>query len=634
MDNETVKNKIELGAESDAPTQYEAQGVGTPVPMQEQAENRAPAESPAANLQQGAFSVQAAQYAAVPAAAMPQGGQSAQPAPGAPWGAAAYGAYPAPVAQKKVREPFHAGAKDGIFTLVCLLCGILFIYWVLFAGFMGWGVTAMAVLYAAALVGYAKSLKIEIKRETFFWLAVFLLAAGSYTLFGQWEFGGWRNLFLFLLAVYLNGSIFGVLLQNKTGNAFVLDGVNLLFRVPFKNVDITFKGVKALREKYRGAKAGDAGETGEKNDGKKPAKFGRFFGVGLGILLCLMVFPVILPLLLEADGGGFDAAMRGVNDFFAHLFEGDWVFNLVKILLGVAVGLYLFWLAAGSAHRRYTTSIDVKQMGRNALVLKKLPVSSLAIVLVAVCAVYVLFIATQVPYFFSAFTGKLPEGFLNYSEYARKGFFELCGIAAINLSIMLGTAVFLRVHVAESKLVTGLLAVLSALTVLLVATAESKMFLYIDAYGLSPKRILTAVFLLFLACLCVAVIVLLFKWFSLMRFALILGSAMMCALCLVNVDDVSVQYNAARYLDGVQTEFILGPAWGCQAGGFASALRVYEAMPDGEEREDLGVWLLWRRQDADDMRGTTQDTVGDARIRAVELPFDETFGTDGGSAEN
>ena len=37
----------------------------------------------------------------------------------------------------------------------------------------------MAVSQAAALVGYAKSLKIEIKRETFFWLAVFLSVLGT-----------------------------------------------------------------------------------------------------------------------------------------------------------------------------------------------------------------------------------------------------------------------------------------------------------------------------------------------------------------------------------------------------------------------------------------------------------------------
>ena len=182
---------------------------------------------------------------------------------------------------------------------------------------------------------------------------------------------------------------------------------------------------------------------------------------------------------------------------------------------------------------------------------------------------------------------------------------------------MLMTAVFMRVHVAESKPVTGLMTALCTLTILLVVTAESKMMLYIGAYGLSPKRILTSVFMVFLACLCVAVIVLLFKWFSITRFALILGSAMVCALCMVNVDDMSVQYNAVRYLNGEASDFIIGSSWACEAGGYERALDVYYAMPDSAERSDLASWLDYREWEAGNTRGTTRDTIAGAQVRKM-----------------
>ena len=106
-----------------------------------------------------------------------------------------------------------------------------------------------------------------------------------------------------------------------------------------------------------------------------------------------------------------------------------------------------------------------------------------------ICLLYTSFISMQAKYLFGAFWGALPEGF-SYSEYARQGFFELCRVAAINIVILLAANVMSRAQAAENCLLRVCNTALSALTLLLLATAAAKMALYIAAYGLTVKRVL------------------------------------------------------------------------------------------------------------------------------------------------
>ncbi len=521
---------------------------------------------------------------------------------------------PFPLPQPKPKEPFSAGRRDGVFVLFSLLAGLLFSFLVLFR-WHGWGVTLAAAVYEAGLLVYAKSLSIKIKKESWFWAAVFGLVALSYAFWSPWSTGGVRGLFLFGLAVYLNGSIFGVLLQGKTGNPLPLDLINLFFVVPFKNTGVTFKSIKELGQK----------KTSEKSQKKKfthtPA-----FGVLIGALICVPLLLVIVPLLLEADSGAFYNLTKNIWNFFERIFDtDDLFFNIFKTVFGLCAAFYISWLGIGAAHRRYTNQIDVKKTGRDALTLKKLPVSTVVTVLSLVCGVYVLFVCTQVPYLFSAFYGRLPEGMPVYSEYARRGFFELSTIAGVNLALMLGTAVFLKPHVKDSKIVTALLVLLCGLTILLVATGLSKMALYIGAYGLSPKRVMTSTFMAFLILLCVAVVVLLFRWFSITRFAAIVGSVMLCALCAVNLDGIAAQYNANRYLAGTLPSF---DVWQVQGGGdmgYDAALRVYGKLaqqegPEWPELEYLGSSMRSMKEVAEEKQGTTEDDVSSRRLRMAEVP--------------
>ena len=66
---------------------------------------------------------------------------------------------------------------------------------------------------------------------------------------------------------------------------------------------------------------------------------------------------------------------------------------------------------------------------------RKLPPAMTVTVLALLTGVYLLFFGAQAATLFSAFAGVRPEG-LTYAEYARQGFFELCGVAMINLAVL------------------------------------------------------------------------------------------------------------------------------------------------------------------------------------------------------
>lgn len=88
--------------------------------------------------------------------------------------------------------------------------------------------------------------------------------------------------------------------------------------------------------------------------------------------------------------------------------------------------------------------------------------------------------------------------------------------------------------------------VLSALSLLLAATAVSKMGLYIAAYGLTAKRVIATAFLIWLMLVFCAVIVWQFKRFGIARLSVCAGAVLVCLLCVMPVGRMIGVYNDAH----------------------------------------------------------------------------------------
>ena len=473
-------------------------------------------------------------------------------------------------AAKPPKKPFIAGKWDGIFALVFFVVSYLLLRWdVLWQG-SGLRMIVFTLLYAGTVLGYARGKNIPIRRESWFWFAMMLGCALGCSLWGPLDNGGyWAVQIAFLLgmAVYWPMSLSGALFSGRADNWMPLDFIRGFFILPFGNFGCGFSAIGQNAVKLR------RGRT--------------LLGILLGVLISIPILGIVLPQLMSADVGFQNLIER----FFDNILHYLATFLLYGIF-AVPTSCYLYGLAAGCFHKRGLDK-SPKDFEKSVGSLRLLPMATLYTALGIVCFVYLLFIGVQAGYLFSAFRGACPEGYSSYAEYARKGFFELCRVAAFNGAVLLAANVFSRSSCREAAALKGFNIGLSLLTILLLTTAFSKMALYVSAYGLSVRRFLPCWFMAFLTVCFLMVIVLQFRSFSIVRGVAVTGAAMFVALCLINVNGVVAGYNLSRYQKGTLPDFDLSDVYDYDLSGVGPALKIYRSTQDGEDKAELG-WYLHR----------------------------------------
>ena len=106
-------------------------------------------------------------------------------------------------------------------------------------------------------------------------------------------------------------------------------------------------------------------------------------------------------------------------------------------------------------------------------------------VLAALAVIYGLFAYVQIRYLFAGAESVKMSG--GYAAYARSGFFQLVLIALLTLCLIMPALILCK----EDKPVRALCTLVALLTVVIDASAFFRMYLYIDAYGLTTLRIVT-----------------------------------------------------------------------------------------------------------------------------------------------
>lgn len=498
------------------------------------------------------------------------------------------------------KEPFEADRKDVIFALFTFFIGFFFVRWVMFS-WQGWGVTVFTIGYCSAVTVYFIKKGISMTPSGWFWLSVVVLIGTSYSLYSNNGLEPWRSLFLFCAAVYFVISATGQLILGDTSNWLLLDGINGLFIIPFKNFGCQYKSLSFAEYKSKGA--------------------GRhILSIAFGLLLAVLVAGIVLPLLMRADGGGFSRIANGIFEYYR------WVQNqfsdlILNSILAIPISAYLFGLVAGCAHKRGCRVFKREGVQYTIESARVLAAPTVYTLLGLICCLYIVFIGSQLPYFFSAFAGQRPEGWQIYSEYARSGFFELCQIAAINLSLLILANLLCKKPQRENPVLKILNVLLSLLTFLLIATAFSKMALYIGAYGLSIRRLLPCLFMVFLAIVCGGVIALQKRQFSIIRLSVLVGTMMLCVLCLANPDGFVAQYNADRYLTGTLDSFDVQILYQSGPAGVDSALKVYAQTKDEELKAELKAYIYAQRKESIKSLGKARDSLQNMRIRQKTAGF-------------
>lgn len=376
------------------------------------------------------------------------------------------------------------------------------------------------VFYAAVVLIYLWGREIRPSMESWFWLAVMLAMAIPYAFWSVLYI--LQFLALMAVAAYWTLSASGRLLKGgQTSQWIFFDGWNALAVVPFCNFGCQIRVLFHSAEPKEGQQK-TSGKTGP---------------ILLGLVLVIPVLVIILPLLSSADAGFqslFGNLAEHISDHLLDIF--------VRMLFAIPVSCYLFGLVFGGVHGKNTDRFQEEKLLETGKHIRKIPDTTVCTVLTVICLVYGLFIGLQGNYLFSAFTGRLPVDF-TYSEYARRGFFELCQIGVWNLIFTWTACTFSRTDRREHKGLGFLIMLLSVLTLLLLLTAVSKMRMYIGVYGLTVYRILPLIFMLWMGLVFVCIILHQKREFPIVRLCVMAGAVMFCLVCIFPIERWTELYN-------------------------------------------------------------------------------------------
>ena len=261
-----------------------------------------------------------------------------------------------------------------------------------------------------------------------------------------------------------------------------------------------------------------------------------------GIVIALPVLAIFASLLSSAD----PVFAKGLQSFIK-LFKienlPEYIFRLVYILvLAYALaGTYLH------AAQKSNETVEEKTYASPFL-----GFTESAIVLGSVVILFITFVIVQFQYFFGGQANIHIEGY-TFSEYARKGFGELVAVAFFSLLMLLGLGAITRRETEPQRVVfSGLGTALVGLVIVMLISAYQRLVLYETAYGFSRLRTYTHVFMIWLALLLIAVVIL-----EITRRERAVGLAMVAAvlgfvisLNVLNVDAFIVKQNIDRQIRG------------------------------------------------------------------------------------
>jgi len=414
---------------------------------------------------------------------------------------------------------------DRVFVLIAAFLGFLFVRYTLF-NFNGFFTTASVIL-------------------TFVCCAVYVMMCGKRPTAVQWAMGGMICAFAFtysitsspllhiLCTLFLIAAMFWwvqavVIRARFVTKFFPADLLKTIFVQPFLDFTGAFRAFTA----HKSAGNGKPGAA-------KP--------IIAGLVITLPLTFIVAGLLASADSGIQNIFSR----ILVSLAEEDIAVLIYQMIFTVPAGLILFGMLRADAKQKmyplpsdyfyHTKAAELKKIGNLGIYAGVTPV----------CLLYLLYVFSQTQYFFSAFSGKVP-GSLLYSEYARRGFFELCFIAVINLGVILFMLTFSKKSGSESTpaLKTYTL-IICGFTLFIISTALAKMLLYISKYGLTRLRLYTSWFMVLLAAVFVTLAVRAFvKKLPTAKIITAVFIVLFGALCFTRPDALITEYNIQKYLDG------------------------------------------------------------------------------------
>lgn len=249
-----------------------------------------------------------------------------------------------------------------------------------------------------------------------------------------------------------------------------------------------------------------------------------------GILISI---PLVIVLLM---------ILSGADEVFSYYLSNIWDYinikNIYDFISRVFIATIIMFLSYGLYYS--LGSVKVKNVN-NKTFNRTLNSTTIITILVSIILIYLVFTQVQVTHLY--LNKALPFG-VSFSEYARKGFFQLVFLVVVNLIMIISIKIKTYVkHSKSNNILNVLYSVITLLTINMGVAAIYKMNLYIGEFGYTRLRILVQAFTLFL---CIALLLLLaFIWREKLLFKPIVVSAVSIYLVLnfVNIDNFIAKEN-------------------------------------------------------------------------------------------
>ena len=371
-----------------------------------------------------------------------------------------------------------------------------------------------------------------------------------------------------LCYTYFVYKAFDTSIERGPGRFFDFDMLKAVFTAPFSSFGSVFPAMFST--------------SGDKNK-RVSKKLGMIL---LGLLLSIIPTGIVVALL------SYDSSFTSLLDkvMGIDLLEGSLLSHFIALLLGLPVAMYIYGLWTSCLYG-VGGRMDAERCARSREKSRVLPQIMAFAAVTPILFVYLLFFISQFRYYTAAFTGVLPEGY-SYAEYARSGFFELCGVMVINSILVF--LLFLLVKTGGRNGIARLYtALISLSTLILAATAVSKMALYVRECGLTVRRAYTLWFMLTVALVFLVLLVkTLIPKTPFVPLALVAVLGMFCTLALSNAPARISNYNTECILAGESWE--LDESYFYQLGNAAvpDAVRLEKAENiSGETRRNAAHFL-------------------------------------------
>ncbi|MBQ9517312.1 MAG: DUF4173 domain-containing protein [Eubacterium sp.] len=409
------------------------------------------------------------------------------------------------VPQKKVYKPFEK--KDNLFFFLTLLASFLMLDFGLFKGVkLGFTIAYLVLFEITTVYLWKKSLK----------KSLFSLSCGVLSVAGAFTFSLYDNLLVNSIMFMLVFGLYG----------FYVLGISGCFTRKQGNFKVLFNlGYSVFIQPFEGLinVIGSAHATSKKNK--------RLIYTIIGVAIALPVLGIVIPLLVKSDAA-FEALVGKIIKNLG--------IYIAEIVLAVIATPFLF-----SYFYNKRAEVEQKKPMKNDA--HRFVVSPISIAFLStVSLTYVVYLFSQLAYFFDAFRGILPADYeYTASAFARRGFYEMFAVCVINVLIISAVNAFTKKDGGKmSPAVKALSCFISLFSVLLIVISMQKMKLNISIYGLSANRVLVSTLMVMILIMIAFFILHIFApKISYFQPIILICSAMFIALSFANIDARCAEYN-------------------------------------------------------------------------------------------